>query len=138
MIKLSPNEPCPCHSGLKYKKCCRSYHQGRPIPTPLATMRSRYSGFSLQMADHIIRTTHPDNTAYKDDKERWRAEIQLFSSQTYYTDLKILDHDETSVTFTAKLTQNGHEVWFTEKSEFALLDGSWLYLSGETIDGSDD
>lgn len=22
-IKIGPNDPCPCGSGLKYKKCCR-------------------------------------------------------------------------------------------------------------------
>lgn len=22
MVKVKPNEPCPCNSGLKYKKCC--------------------------------------------------------------------------------------------------------------------
>jgi len=24
MAKISRNEPCPCGSGLKYKKCCGS------------------------------------------------------------------------------------------------------------------
>ena len=22
MVKVKPNEPCPCNSGIKYKKCC--------------------------------------------------------------------------------------------------------------------
>ena len=24
VVKIGPNEPCPCGSGLKYKKCCRN------------------------------------------------------------------------------------------------------------------
>ena len=28
-VKIGPNEPCPCGSGLKYKKCCRDKDLGR-------------------------------------------------------------------------------------------------------------
>ncbi|HHD72452.1 MAG TPA: zinc chelation protein SecC, partial [Epsilonproteobacteria bacterium] len=28
MAKYSPNLPCPCQSGRKYKKCCALYHKG--------------------------------------------------------------------------------------------------------------
>lgn len=24
VVKISPNEPCPCGSGVKYKRCCRA------------------------------------------------------------------------------------------------------------------
>ena len=28
-VKIGPNDPCPCGSGLKYKKCCRDKDLGR-------------------------------------------------------------------------------------------------------------
>ena len=28
-VKVGPNDPCPCGSGLKYKKCCRDKDLGR-------------------------------------------------------------------------------------------------------------
>jgi hypothetical protein len=31
--KVGRNEPCPCGSGKKYKKCCYDLHQSKPIST---------------------------------------------------------------------------------------------------------
>jgi preprotein translocase subunit SecA len=28
-VKVGPNDPCPCGSGKKYKKCCRDKDLGR-------------------------------------------------------------------------------------------------------------
>lgn len=27
MTKIGANDPCPCESGLKYKRCCREWHE---------------------------------------------------------------------------------------------------------------
>lgn len=29
-VKVGPNDPCPCGSGKKYKKCCGSPSSGKP------------------------------------------------------------------------------------------------------------
>lgn len=33
MPKVGVNEPCPCESGLKYKKCCKNVREGIEPPT---------------------------------------------------------------------------------------------------------
>lgn len=35
MVKTGRNDPCPCGSGKKYKKCCLLTEQSRPVPEPI-------------------------------------------------------------------------------------------------------
>ncbi|MDD2950112.1 MAG: YchJ family metal-binding protein, partial [Sulfuricurvum sp.] len=60
-MKISPNAPCPCHSGEKYKKCCQPYHKGILPSNAQKLMRSRYSAFALELSNYIMATTHPNN-----------------------------------------------------------------------------
>ncbi|MGE3953715.1 MAG: YchJ family protein [Parachlamydiales bacterium] len=118
---------CPCHSGLPYPLCCQPYHKGRPAPTPLALMRSRYSAYALRLADYIIATTHPLNPKYLKDKEKWRREILAFSQAYPFTGLQILHNEGDRVTFHAILDPS-HA--YTEESLFKKEGEQWYYLSG--------
>ena len=94
-------------------------------------MRSRYSAYALELADYIIRTTHPENNAVISDPAEWRKEIITFSRMTDFAGLQIIDfHEETNratVTFQAILKQKLRDVSFTEKSLFLKIKGCWLY-----------
>ncbi len=124
---------CPCHSGLEYSKCCEPYHKGKNAPTPHSLMRSRYSAYALALADYIIETTHPDNPDYKVPAADRRAHILVFSKNTQFTGLDILEALDDTVTFRAHLVQKGQDVSFTEKSAFAQIDHRWLYLKPLTL-----
>lgn len=117
---------CPCLSGNHYDQCCGPYHAGAPAPTPLALMRSRYSGYALKKIDYIIETTHP--TLRKTSKNR--EEIAKFSDETSFDGLDILEAEGDYVTFRAHLSRGGQDVSFTEKSHFEKVDGKWKYQSG--------
>jgi SEC-C motif domain protein len=129
--------PCPCHSGKTYQDCCKPYHTGRPPENALALMRSRYSGYALKLADYIIQTTHPDNSAFSSVTEQWRQEIQKRYKNTDFYGLKILEfidgEDVAFVTFTAHLRQKNRDISFTEKSRFLKIGNQWLYESGEIL-----
>ena len=56
-MKFSPNNPCPCGSGKKYKKCCQIYHKGKIAKSALELMKSRYSAFAVGDIDYIIKTS---------------------------------------------------------------------------------
>lgn len=126
------NQPCPCHSGRKYKKCCRKLHVGVAAETPARLMRSRYAAYALGLADYIIETTAPDGPQYQPDLEQWRASIALFSQGTAFESLELLatstDGDEGRVTFRAGLRQRGEDASFTEESLFVRRGGRWLYV----------
>jgi SEC-C motif-containing protein len=132
-MKISPNAPCPCHSGEKYKKCCQPYHKGILPANALKLMRSRYSAFALALAEYIMESTHPDNSDYTEDKESWRKSILNFSQNTRFLGLKIRafsdGENEAFVTFEALLDGGS----LCEKSRFLKVNGKWLYVDGEFL-----
>jgi len=56
-IKIGRNEPCPCGSGLKYKKCCMN--SASPKPVDVAGLYARKYGIRLKTQTDIeaIRNT---------------------------------------------------------------------------------
>ena len=133
MAKYSPNLPCPCQSGQKYKKCCAIYHKGALPKDALTLMKSRYSAYAVGDSRYIIRTTHPDNSDYTDDTQAWRESIDHFCKETEFEGLKILDwvddEEEAFVTFRALLS-GGKMI---EKSRFLKEKERWLYIDGEIL-----
>lgn len=135
MSKLNPNSGCPCHSGAKYKRCCRPFHQGGAPPTAEALMRSRYAAYALGLVDYVLATTHPEGPNWEDDRAEWAAGVAAFSQSTGFDGLEILSggegEGEAFVTFRAGLSKDGEDASFTERSRFLREDGRWLYHSGE-------
>jgi SEC-C motif-containing protein len=131
---------CPCHSGKLYSLCCEPLHQGEKPLDALALMRSRFSAYALNKADYIIATTHPENPSASLPLLQWREEIESFSKKTRFLNLQILDFENrlpySTVTFYAELVQNGQDLSFTEKSEFAQIEDRWLYRRALTIQGN--
>lgn len=129
-MKISPNAPCPCHSGKKYKLCCQPYHKGILPSNAEKLMRSRYSAFALDLAGYIMTTTHSDNSDFTDDTAYWKKSIQHFSQSTRFIGLKIMEfmdgESEAFVTFEANLDSG----ILKEKSRFLKENGKWLYESG--------
>lgn len=130
-MKQSPNAPCPCHSGKKYKQCCQPYHKGIFPSNALLLMRSRYSAYALGLVEYIISTTHPNNPDASIALLDWQKAIRDFAQTTYFKGLKIVEFtdgdEEAFVTFEATLTDG----IMKEKSRFLKVEGKWLYESGE-------
>lgn len=138
MSKPAPNEPCPCRSGEKYKKCCRPWHQGSPAPSPEALMRSRFAAYALGLVDYILDTTDPKGPMARDDRRAWAADVAGFCRATRFDGLVILGSgqgsgdqgDEGWVRFRAVLVQDGSDASFEERSRFVREGGRWRYHSG--------
>lgn len=135
MPSISPTRRCPCHSGKRYKRCCRPWHQGKPAPTPLALMRSRYCAYALGEVDYLMATTAPESPHAVDDRQRWVSELSAFCLGTRFTSLKIVSHSEDGdaghVHFQAGLLQAGHAHTMEERSTFRKAHGRWLYVTAE-------
>ncbi len=133
------NQPCPCGSHKKYKKCCALFHKGSNPKTALELMKSRYSAFALGDAKYIIKTTHKENPEYNEDKKAWETSILDFSYGTEFKKLDIIEFiekdDEAYVTFRVQLEQNGKDVSFQERSKFYRVDEVWKYHSGDVSNG---
>jgi len=125
---VSINDKCPCNSGLKYKKCCKSYHDGKVAKNALLLMRSRYSAYAHGEYKYIIKTTH-ESTRDSDFQS-----VKEFSKQTTFQNLEIIEfidgEKEAYVTFKATLLSNGKDSSFTEKSRFLNEKNIWYYVDG--------
>jgi len=133
-LKPSPNTQCPCGSLIKYKKCCKPFHNGLIAKTAEELMRSRFCAYSINNADYIIKTTHPDNPEYNLNTNSWEKDIRNFSDYTDFIALEIFetieDEKESFVSFRAILRQGKLDASFDEKSRFLKVKGKWLYVDG--------
>jgi SEC-C motif domain protein len=135
-MKISSNAPCPCGSGIKYKRCCRPLHLGQPAATPEALMRSRYVAYALGLVDHILATTDPRGPRWEADEGAWRASVAAFTRETSFDGLDVLgssfgpEPDRGEVHFRVRLTRGDRPAGFSERSLFLRRDGRWLYHSG--------
>jgi SEC-C motif-containing protein len=138
MLLPAPNDACPCHSGRKYKKCCRRWHQGDPAPTPEALMRSRYAAYALGLVEHILRTTDPDGPHFEAATEHWREQVAAFCRSVRFEGLELLearaDGERGIVDFRARLSSDEGATVMAERSLFRKVDGCWLYHSGSRKD----
>lgn len=137
-MKISPNLPCLCNSKKKYKKCCKIYHNGAAAKNAELLMRSRFTAFAINDSNYIIKTTHPLNKDYSKDIKKWKEDIELFTSNTIFHKLEIIDsileENESFVTFKASIEQNNEDMSFIEKSRFLKVNSKWLYVDGIFID----
>ncbi len=129
----TPVRDCPCHSGLRYRDCCRPYHEGeRPAPTPEALMRSRYAAFALGLDAYLDRTLvrdHPHrNTAPPPARFR-------------YMGLRILHAEGNEVLFLARIFDKGSDRSFAELSQFVREPSDvpgeglvWRYADGDLLE----
>ena len=136
MVKFSPNDPCMCHSGRKYKKCCRPFHDSKRYPsTPLELVRARFSAYALANIDFIMETTHPDGDSFNPKPDRWRAELEAYCFRTFFAELEILSTEENKVSYRAKILHFGmEEQQYIEHATFEQVNGRWLYVGGEMED----
>jgi len=101
-------------------------------------MKSRFSAYAFKQSNYIIKTTHKENQDYSENILEWEKEIEIFSSNTDFDKLEILEfikgEIESFVTFRATLFQNKNDVSFIEKSRFKKEDNIWLYVDGQFLE----
>ncbi len=131
----SPNEPCPCGSGRKYKRCCRPFHRGEVAAEPGSLVRARYSAYALGLASFIMDTTHPGGPMWQMDADFWRQTIDRFTAAMRFHGVDVLgaqvEEDRAEVYFHARMSRGGEDAGFREHSLFLRQDGRWLYHSGQ-------
>ena len=76
MSYIGRNEPCPCGSGKKYKKCCMAAEEPKPSPSRKPAPRQALDWLSKYHADDIQRAIDKDYLGWMTDKQRHA----LFSS----------------------------------------------------------
>jgi len=125
---------CPCQSGLSFDACCGPILAGRPAPTALALMRSRYTAYARGDGTHLARTLAPEHRAGFD-----AADVSAGMRETQWLGLEIVDvvdggaTDSTGIVeFTARFQAHGQTRALHERSRFRRdeKDG-WVYVDGD-------
>ncbi|WP_136056334.1 YchJ family metal-binding protein [Microbacterium sp. K24] len=118
---------CPCLSGNDFDSCCGPLLQGSPAPTAERLMRSRFTAFTLEDAEHLLRTWHPTT----------RPDSLDFDPGLSWRRLLIIDRvaggpfdDEGVVEFEAFWRQGAERGSLHERSRFVREDRRWYYLDG--------
>jgi SEC-C motif domain protein len=138
MRDISPNDACPCGSGKKYKKCCRPYHHGVPVPSPVELLRARYCAYVLRHTDYIMQTTHPESP-HIEKENRWRASLDAYTMRTIYEELTILEVEDAAITYRVQywnMVQRGSES-YTTRSNFKQHEGKWYYFDDSEIESTE-
>lgn len=132
---------CSCCSEKTYENCCKQFHVENNCKNPIDLVKSRFSAYALNIADYIIKTTHPLSPQYIINKTHWKKDISYFSNSFSFEKLEILDFQEKEnmaiVVFTIYLKQKDKNLIFTEKSYFEKLLGKWFYKIGTMVKGRD-
>lgn len=125
---------CPCQSGLSFEDCCGPILAGRPAPTALALMRSRYTAYTRGDVAYLARTLAPEHRAGFD-----MADVSAGMRETQWLGLEILDTvdggatDSTGIVeFAARFRAQGKLQMLQERSRFRReADQNWVYVDGE-------
>ena len=119
---------CPCLSGNVFDSCCGPLLQGAPAPTAERLMRSRFTAFTLEDAEHLLRTWHPTT----------RPDSLEFDPGLSWRRLVIVDRvaggpfdHEGIVEFEAFWRQGAERGSLHERSRFVREDRHWYYLDGD-------
>lgn len=126
---------CPCQSGLSFEDCCGPILAGRPAPTALTLMRSRYTAYTRGDVAYLARTLAPEHRAGFD-----MADVSAGMRETQWLGLEILDTVDGGATdsngiveFAARFRAQGRLQMLQERSRFRReADQNWVYVDGET------
>ena len=126
-------EPCPCGSGLGFKKCCKRLISGKArAVTPLELMRSRYSAYATGAITYIIATTVPEKRSALDPRElaAWSKESAWLGLEIVASGMEENDPQRGFVEFVAIYKTGGQTLRHHEYSRFCRIDYRWYYEEG--------
>lgn len=135
MARILPNDPCPCGSGFKFKKCCGPYLKGDPVETAERLLRTRYAAHANHDVKFIWDTAHPMSPRKLNDTwAKFEREYELLRSLDY-RGLTILDEkspnkNRTVIVYWVKVFEGEQDLSFLEEATFELFEGRWLYFDG--------
>ncbi len=142
-MKTGRNEPCPCGSGLKYKKCCllASAAPSMIELTPVQLVEARARAFAEGDFAFIYDSYHCDapfrrHFPMRDEYLSYaRSDLQgryrIHSCQVLCDDVPAAG--EARVLFFLDLECNGEHHQTIELAQFLLIDEGWRYHSGQKV-----
>lgn len=124
-MKLSPKCKMPLRQLDSNTKNVVPFTFGVEAADALKLMVTRYSAYAAGDTNYIIRTTHPNNPDFKEDRKVWAKELSVFCDSTEFLGLEVADfidgENEAFVEFKARLSDG----ILHRKSRFLKENGRW-------------
>lgn len=125
---------CPCLSKKSFEDCCEPFLDQLEDPkTAEELMRSRYTAFSKNYADYLVKT-HPPKTRHtvsKKDLSNFCKEVEFYKLEIIETENGKQEDDSGIVAFKAYYQFKNKKEIIPERSFFEKVNGLWMYLGGE-------
>lgn len=143
-MKIGRNDPCPCGSGQKYKKCCAAAVAAVakvPCYGPSELVMARAEAFRLNNFGFIFDTFHPDSSFRQQFPDR--ADYVKYGLATLNEDYRIeecqvlkeqIDDAVAQVLFYLRVHYQGEALEYLELSEFHRLPEGWRYLHSHKME----
>lgn len=133
MHLLDPDGPCPCGSGDLTATCCGPLLAGRPAPTAVQLMRSRFTAYAVGDDEHVLRTWHTSTRPTRAELAESRREVPTWRRLVVHrTEYGGPFEDRGMVEFTALARgADGSALRLHETSRFVREDGAWTYVDGD-------
>jgi len=140
------NAPCPCGSGLKYKKCCLNNGVTAPKKllgiTPAELVGNRVEAFRRNDFGFIYDTYHPESNFRLQFPSR--SDYIKYGQATLDKDYRInscdilqhrqLNETRAQVLFFLSVHYQRQDLEYFELSEFHLHQGQWYYLESHRLE----
>ena len=126
---------CPCNPEKKYDECCGPYLAGTAdAPTAEALMRSRYTAYTRDDYDYVIRTCH---SSTRPSEEDFADEVAIDWSGLEIVDTVAGGENDSKgeVEFVARYRLKDNVLNQHERSSFVKEDGKWFYVDGDFVKG---
>lgn len=126
-----PSDPCPCHSGKEFERCCKPFIHCHALPEKaVQLMRARYSAYSLLNGEYLKASWHASKRPPRielNDKIQWiRLTIENVTAGTAVD-------DKGEVEYIAVFKLNGKAHRLHEHSRFVKDNRQWFYLDGDIL-----
>ncbi|MCD6527802.1 MAG: SEC-C domain-containing protein [Desulfuromonas sp.] len=147
-MKIGRNEPCPCGSGKKFKKCCSAPSCPQVVEielSPSELVEARASAFLRNDFGFIYDTFHPDSSFRKQFPVR--DEYLEYGRSTLTDDYRIedcrvlqekidghMDGTGAQVLFYLRVHYQGQLLEYFELSEFQQINDRWYYLQSHKLE----
>ncbi len=145
-MKTGRNDPCPCGSGLKFKKCCHNETAAEVASglSPVELVGARVRAFRNSDFAFIYETYHSDSYFRRQfpDKESYvRQGRQVLSADHSIREYLIIKDEETrdeaKVIFYLDILYQGVRQESFELAFFYRENGEWRYHSSQKMSRAD-
>jgi uncharacterized protein YchJ len=143
-MKVGEDDPCPCGSGLSYKRCCQDEGNDTDLNSPAELLAARFNALLSGNFEQLYASYHPESPFIRQflncqDYVRFAAQqlsgIKLVSWQTLAS--RALDAQRLEQLLVMEIAVAGGRQFLYELALLVKTGAGWRYHSAQKLTGDD-